>query len=102
MIRQRLPGEAQLGALHYELMKETASALHKAGDKLEKAIVAYEAKASPNLAKPVKDALLAEIRHCCYDLLLQRECSGFVVGNQEWVRQNYRIPDEVWHQLGCA
>jgi len=89
--------EAALGALESEIVAEQASALARAGRRLESALAdlaRFDAGASPEQSPPPdRPALLAAARKALWYLVVQREACGF--RNSADVLSAYAVPAEV-------
>jgi hypothetical protein len=95
-----LAREAALGALESEIVAEQASALARAGRRLEKALAelaGFDAGTPPQRGgrtpPPDRAALLAEARQALWYLVVQREACGF--RNSAEVLSAYAVPAEV-------
>lgn len=90
-------------ALQYELMREQAGALGRAGSKLETALQNYHnfmtQFGSGDTTKI--DLLLDDIAAQMWALALQRELIGFHHDNLEWIRATFDIPDAALGRLGA-
>lgn len=86
----------KLSALEREILKETATALGRAGRKLRRALDTWQARSSES----DEARLIDEICRSVWELVVQREFAGFVHGNLEWVRKHYAIPAEAVQRLG--
>ncbi len=82
------------------LTEERANALGRIGDRLERAIRAWEELRDDGAASDDdRDEALSEVREALWMLVVQRECSGFRLDNHAWVRQHYDVPPEVWARV---
>ena len=82
--------------IELEIAKEQASSLGRAGKKLRLSLENYQ----QNLHKPNQSNLIHEISSNLWELIIQRELTGFVEGNLDWIRQNYHIPDAAIKLIG--
>lgn len=92
-----------INALQYELMREQAGALGRAGSKLESALQNYHnfiAKFGSSDTTKI-DILLDDIAAKLWALALQRELIGFHHDNIEWIRRTFDIPDAALGRLGA-
>lgn len=90
-------------ALEYELMREQANALGRAGSKLESALQNYHnfiAQFGSSDTTKIA-ALLDDIAAKMWALALQRELIGFHHDNIEWISDTFDIPTAVLGRLGA-
>jgi len=92
-----------INALKYELMREQASALGRAGSKLEIALQNYHNFITRSSSSDMTQltVLLDDIAAKMWALALQRELIGFHHDNLEWIKDTYDIPDAVLGRLGA-
>lgn len=88
--------DALLDPLGVEIMGEKASALGRAGEKVEKAIAALEAHTGDGA---VRHRLVVQAAEAVYGYFIQRELCGFKRHHD--VVADYRIPREVLARLGA-
>lgn len=89
----------KLTAIELEIVKEQATSLGRAGRKLRLALEEYEKK-KEGCDSERKDALIENVSQGVWELILQREFTGFLHGNLEWIKKHYDIPEEVYSRLG--
>jgi hypothetical protein len=80
-----------------ELMKERASALGHAGEKLSEALNSYNRTQDESR----RDELCDEAAYRLWALVVQREALGLALGNEKWIRQSFAVPAEVWRRYQC-
>lgn len=96
-VTRALDGRARV---ELELLAEQASALGRAGARLEDAIDTWRLLVDVGVATAQQiAAAVDDLTAAAYALLVQRECAGFRFANREWVRRHYAIPDEVLRRL---
>jgi hypothetical protein len=83
------------GALEHEIAGEKASALGRAGRRVEEALARLKAAG----AGPERAALLRNAADAVYAYFIQREICGFL-RHQDVIRE-YAIPGEVLARLGA-
>lgn len=87
-------------ALKQAFAGEQASALGRAGDRLEDAIDTYRLLIDVGAATDVQiAAALDEVVAAAYSLVVQRECTGFVHANRSWIERYYDVPAEALARL---
>lgn len=87
-------------ALRQAFAGEQASALGKAGDRLEDAIDTYRLLIDVGAATQGQiAAALDEVVAAAYSLVVQRECTGFVHANRAWIQRYYDVPAEALARL---
>jgi len=91
-------------ALEYEIMREQAGALGRAGSKLESALQNYyNFIAQFGSSDTTKiSVLLDDIAAKMWALALQRELIGFHHNNIEWISDTFDIPAAVFGRLGAG
>jgi uncharacterized membrane protein YqiK len=83
------------GELQAEFGRERASALGRAGRRLEEAIAEHReavAAAGGELDPWVAELLLESIGERFHALVVQRECVGLIHDNVGWIRRHYDVP----------
>lgn len=82
------------------LAGERASALGRAGTRLEDAVAAYRlAVAAGGLSPDQEEELLDRVTSQLYRLLVQRECAGARSENLRSIQRAYRVPDAAVRRL---
>ncbi|SHG94767.1 hypothetical protein [Ferrimonas marina] len=94
---RHLRQQQQMG-IERELMKEQSGALGRAGAALAAAIARYHE--NPNAREEQREQLLDEIADRCWQLQMQREFTGFVDGNREYIQRHYAPPAEAMARMG--
>jgi hypothetical protein len=84
-------------ALDYEIAGEQASALGRAGRRVEESLAAFAAHDGP---PETRDALLREATRAVWAYFVQREMIGF--RRHDDAIRVYRIPGEVLARLGAG
>lgn len=104
IIGRSTPARDRLGALggvEAELAGERASALGRAGDRLEHALDAWRRLAgAPGASDAELTAALDAVARATYALLVQRDCAGFRTDNLGWLRRHYEIPEAAIRRIG--
>lgn len=91
---------AGLAGVERELLAERASALGRAGRRLERALATWNhVSARPETAAAELEAALIEVRDATYALLVQRDCTGFRMDNLAWIRRHYDVPDAALRRI---
>lgn len=92
--------ESFAAALKQAFAGEQASALGKAGDRLEDAIDTYRLLIDVGVATEAQvAAALDAVVAAAYSLVVQRECTGFVHANRAWIQRYYDVPAEALARL---
>ncbi len=87
-------------ALQQAFAGEQASALGRAGERLEEAIDTYRLLIDVGAATRAQiAAALDEVVAAAYSLVVQRECTGFVHANRAWIQRYYDVPAEALARL---
>ena len=90
-------------AIELEIAREQASALGMAGRALRLSLERYQAfLLNVENEKNDSETLIQDISDKLWALILQREFIGFTSGNLEWVRANYRIPEQAIAKMGST
>jgi hypothetical protein len=89
--------EDGFAALEHELRGEQASALGRAGARVEEALEALR-EAVPS--SPTRSELVDEAAHAVWCYYVQREALG--ISNHQRVTEFYRIPPEVLGRVGAV
>lgn len=93
-------GEDLAAALQQAFAGEQASALGRAGDRLEDAIDTYRLLVDVGAATEGQiAAALDAVVAAAYSLVVQRECTGFVHANRAWIQRHYDVPAEALARL---
>lgn len=82
-----------------EIMQEKASALGRAGERLETALKCCRQAQQDNKPSNQLEYLCAAAATRLWELAVQRELLGFVHRNEEWIKECYQIPVQVWQQF---
>lgn len=83
-----------------ELVEERASALGRAGERLDDAVEHWRRLVDRGwVSEREHEAALEELTAAAYALIVQRECTGFRFDNLAWIRRNYDIPEAVLDRL---
>lgn len=99
-VASRGPSEDVAKALQQAFAGEQASALGRAGDRLEEALDTYRLLVDVGAATRVQvAAALDEVVAAAYSLVVQRECTGFVHANRAWIQRFYDVPAEALARL---
>jgi hypothetical protein len=102
-----LRAENPAAALDYEIAREKAWALGRAGRRLEAALAALaafdaqteeEAPASPAVRRERRDALVASAGEVLWSFIVQREACGLRDSNR--AMRDYGVPAEVLLRMG--
>lgn len=103
MTHHPVPARTRSGALaavEREFVSERASALGRAGSRLQDAIATWEAaQAAPGASDRRVQPALDEVVAAAWALLVQRECAGFRIDNLDWIRRVYGLPDQALQRL---
>lgn len=100
MSARRLAPSSALASVEAELLAERASALGRAGTRLERALDAWTRfEARDERDDREREALLTAVRDAAYALLVQRDCAGFRCDNFAWIRAHYDLPDAALRRI---
>ena len=91
---------ARLNALELEIVREQASALGRAGRSLRLSLEAYNKALGGELSKEEEQTQVHDIADKLWALILQREFLGFTENNIEWIKDNYRVPEQAIASVG--
>ena len=86
--------------LEEEIAKERASALGRAGKKLEVSLERYRLLRASRATAGELDELLDEIAENLWCLVVQRELVGFIHENLRFVRERFDIPAAAIARMG--
>ena len=89
-------------ALLYEIRKEQAASLGRAGERLSKALARYRMRTSTNdpLEPSEQESLIAAVTSNVWALAVQRELMGLHHDNLAWIADVYEVPEEIRRRLG--
>lgn len=89
-------------ALLYEIRKEQAAALGRAGERLSKALERYRTQTSRNepLEPSEHELLIADVTSAMWALAVQRELIGLHHDNLTWIADVYEVPEVIRRRLG--
>ncbi|WP_155005886.1 hypothetical protein [Pelobacter seleniigenes] len=80
-------------------MQEKASALGRAGEKLETALNRFRQARQENMPAAQLNDLCVDAATRLWVLAVQRESLGFVQDNEKWLKECYQVPAEIWRQF---
>jgi len=83
-------------------LKEQSSSLGRAGRTLEEKISAYLAGKEAGFIDRSEPEHLKEIGLSLFQLLLQRELSGFIDANLCWITKRYKVPEKALRYSGVS
>ena len=86
--------------LELDLLREQSSALGRAGRKLQESIVLFQKESKSRFKKKSEKEHLQEIGNNFHALMIQRELTGFIDSNVDWIKKFYDIPDEAFQFSG--
>jgi Family of unknown function (DUF6665) len=86
--------------LEKEIARERASALGRAGKKLEASLERYRLLVAARATAQELDLLLDEIAQNVWSLVVQRELIGFIHENLHFVRERFEIPAAAFSRMG--
>ena len=91
-------------ALLYEIRKEQATSLGRAGERLSAALERYRIRTAANepLGPSDRESLIAAVISSIWALAVQRELIGFHHDNLAWIVDVYAVPQVIRHRLGLA
>ena len=86
--------------LEFEILKETSSALGRAGRKLRESIESHKEGMKSGFKDKAEIEHLQEIGNDFHALMIQRELIGFIESNVNWIQKFYEIPEGAYKFLG--
>lgn len=91
-------------ALLYEIRKEQAASLGRAGERLSKALGQYRTRTLANepLEPGEHETLIAAVTHNAWALAVQRELIGLPHDNLAWIADVYAVPEVIRRRLGLV
>jgi hypothetical protein len=91
-------------ALLYEIRKEQAASLGRAGERLAQALAQYHTRTSAEepLEPSEQEALIAAVTRHVWALAVQRELMGLHHENLAWIAEVYEVPALIRHRLGLT
>lgn len=81
---------------------EKAAALGASARKLRRtldALRAFDENATAH-AHVARETLVEDAAEACWGYIVQRELIGLGFEDAEYIRRQYRVPDDVWRRLG--
>jgi hypothetical protein len=94
-VRRREPSP-----LEAEIAKERATALGRAGRKLDESLERYRLLVASRATANEIDTLLYDIAENLWALVVQRELIGFVHENMRFIRERFDIPAAAFARMG--
>ncbi len=82
-----------------ELAEERAHSLGRAGRRLREALAAYGAAIEFEGDPKQVEAALSRARDAAWALVVQRECAGFRSRDFGWLREHWKVPEEVLRRI---